>query len=123
MYKAEMFEYAGEHLHGQVVDNTNRPSMVKVHIEAGVIAVSLTAVIDIPPPLVFLFYALAWKTSTWTRERMLAVHRVGKSRSNIQSICDIRGRKSAGEMNRTTWKGRHTSKAPLVTGEYPLTVL
>ena len=75
MFKACMFEYANEFMHGQVVDYTNRPAMVEVETKSGRIAVSLSEVTELPPPLAFLFYAQAWKTEEWSRERMMEAHR------------------------------------------------
>ena len=80
MFKAVVFEYANEFLHGQVVDYTNRPAMVEVETKSGRIALSLSEVTELPPPLAFLFYAQAWKTEDWSRERMMDAHQSVLSR-------------------------------------------
>jgi hypothetical protein len=74
MFKAVVFEYANEFLHGQVVNYTNRPAMVEVETKSGRITVSLSEVTELPPPLAFLSYAQAWKTEDWNRERMMEAH-------------------------------------------------
>ena len=74
MYKAVMFEYAGEHVHGQVFDYTNKPPVVDVRSKSGLITVSATEVTEIPAPIAFLFFNQSWNSAVWTKERLVAAH-------------------------------------------------
>jgi hypothetical protein len=74
LYKAVAFEYAGEYLHGQIVDYVNRPPVVSVRTKGGVVSVSLSEVFEVPPPIALLFHSQEWKTAAWTRERLLEAH-------------------------------------------------
>ena len=74
LYKAVAFEYAGEYLHGQIVDYVNRPPVVSVRTKGGVVSVNLSEVFEVPPPIALLCHCQEWKTTTWNRERLLEAH-------------------------------------------------
>ena len=76
LYKAMMFEWAGEFLHGQVVDYENKPAVVSVLTKAGIVSISLTEAEEIPAPLALLFFAQTWSTSEWNKGSLHAAHQL-----------------------------------------------
>ncbi len=74
LYKAVLFEYAGEYVHGQVMDYANKPPSVDVRCKSGDITVSVSEVTEIPAPIAFLFSTQSWSSLVWSKERLTTTH-------------------------------------------------
>jgi hypothetical protein len=74
MFKPVVFQHEEEFLHGQVVDYQHRPTTLLVRTRLGDVMTTLPAVMEVPPPIAFLFFSQLWKTENWSQRSLIEAH-------------------------------------------------